>query len=94
MKHLSIAFLIVSLAFLWTLLRLDTLRVKNNSLNNKVKKLTYTLDSVQHLNDSIYSELFPCEIELNRFRIAYEIFLERNPKAASQYGDIISNETE
>ena len=39
-------------------------------------------------------ENFPCQIELNRYKIAYEIFIERNPKAASQFGDIISDETE
>jgi hypothetical protein len=39
-------------------------------------------------------ELFPIQIELGRYQVAYEIFMERNPKAASQYGDIISQETE
>jgi hypothetical protein len=34
------------------------------------------------------------EIELNRYEIAYRIFTERNPKAAEQYGNIISDETE
>lgn len=51
-------------------------------------------DSLIVLSDSLYDENFPCQIELNRYRIAYEIFMERNPKAASQYGDIISEETE
>jgi len=60
-----------------------------------------TLDSLQKANDSLvvvsdslYMENFPCQIELNRYKIAYEIFIERNPKAASQFSDIISNETE
>ena len=60
-----------------------------------------TLDSLQKANDSLvvvsdslYMENFPCQIELNRYKIAYEIFIERNPKAASQFGDIISDETE
>lgn len=44
--------------------------------------------------DSMYAELYPCQIELNRFHVAYEIFSTRNPKAASQFGEIISNETE
>ena len=39
-------------------------------------------------------ENFPILTQLGRYEIAYEIFKERNPKAASQYGDIISNETE
>jgi hypothetical protein len=52
------------------------------------------IDSIKHVNDSLQSELFVNSIELGRYKVAYEIFTERNPKAASQYGDIISNETE
>ena len=51
-------------------------------------------DSLQKAVDSLHAENYPCQIELNRYQVAYEIFVERNPKAASQYGDIISNETE
>ena len=53
-----------------------------------------TNDSLQNLVDSLHSENYLCQIELNRYQNAYEIFVRRNPKAASQYGDIISNETE
>jgi len=42
----------------------------------------------------VCDELYYYENELNRYQIAYKIFLERNPKAASQYGTIISDETE
>ena len=51
-------------------------------------------DSIQHVADSLHWELLPTQIELGRYEVAYDIFMERNPKAASQYGDIISNETE
>jgi len=53
-----------------------------------------TIDSLQKRCDSLYSELFPAQIELGRYQVAYEIFMERNPKAAKQYGTIISEETE
>lgn len=53
-----------------------------------------TIDSLQKRCDSLYSELFPVQIELGRYQVAYEIFMERNPKAAQQYGTIISEETE
>lgn len=53
-----------------------------------------TIDSLQKMVDSLYAENFPCQIQLNRYQIAYELFMERNPKAAKQYGDIISEETE
>lgn len=52
------------------------------------------IDSLQNLADSLYNENFPCQIELGRYKVAYEIFMERNPKAAQQYGTIISEETE
>lgn len=51
-------------------------------------------DSLQRAVDSLYNENYPCQIELGRYQVAYDIFMERNPKAASQYGDIISQETE
>lgn len=58
-----------------------------------ISKAQY-IDSLQHVIDSLHSEILPTQIELGRYQVAYEIFAERNPKAASQYGDIISNETE
>ena len=51
-------------------------------------------DSLQKQIDSLHAENYPCQIELGRYQVAYEIFVERNPKAAEQYGTIISNETE
>jgi hypothetical protein len=52
------------------------------------------IDSLQNVIDSLHNENFPCQIELNRYQIAYELFMERNPKAAKEYGTIISEETE
>lgn len=52
------------------------------------------IDSLQTLVDSLHAENFPCQVELGRYQVAYEIFMERNPKAAQQYGTIISEETE
>lgn len=53
-----------------------------------------TIDSLQKVVDSLETHLYPISIELNRHETAFQIFMERNPKAAKQYGDIISNETE
>jgi len=61
---------------------------------NETKIYKAKCDSIQHVSDSLYWELLPTQIELGRREVAYSIFMERNPKAASQYGDIISNETE
>jgi len=51
-------------------------------------------DSIQHVADSLYAENHPCQIELGRYQLAYEILIDRNTKAATQFGDIIANETE
>jgi hypothetical protein len=59
-----------------------------------VNSLQARVDSLQSAADSLHSENFPCQIELSRYQTAYEIFQRRNPKAASQYGTIISEETE
>ena len=94
-KSIRIAFVIVSLGFLWSLLSMQNYREKYQSLLTKTESANnYKIDSLQHLVDSLDMENYPCQIELNRFQVAYEIFMKRNPKAASQYGDIISDETE
>jgi len=94
-KFIRIAFVIVSLGFLWSLLSMQNYREKYQSILTKTESANnYKIDSLQHLVDSLDMENYPCQIELNRFQVAYEIFIKRNPKAASQYGDIISDETE
>ena len=70
----------------------DISRIKKQDL--EISKLKVEVDSLKNLSDSLAMENFPILTQLGRYEIAYEIFNERNPKAASQYGDIISNETE
>lgn len=60
----------------------------------EIQRLALQNDSLRFVSDSLYSENFPCQIELGRYQVAYEIFMERNPNAAKQYGTIISEETE
>jgi hypothetical protein len=62
--------------------------------NESIIKFQRSIDSLRNIADSIYIDNYPCQIELNRYKLAYDILLERNPKAASQYEHIISNETE
>lgn len=59
-----------------------------------VSKVEKQRDSVQAVLDSVSDETFRMDIELNRYKIAYEIFSRRNPKGAEEYGTIISQETE
>lgn len=94
-KSLRISFVVVCLGFLWSLLSMQNYREKYQSIVTKTDSTNnYKIDSLQRLVDSLDMENYPCQIELNRYQVAYEIFTRRNPKAASQYGDIISEETE
>lgn len=95
-KSLRITIVILGLLLCWV-----TVMYSNQNQNTKIEVFNggdiskaQTIDSLQRVIDSLHSEVFPCQVELTRYQSAYQIFMERNPKAASQYGDIISNETE
>lgn len=93
-KSLRIVIVILSLLFIFVSLQLSKEKQSLQPLKNELAKTKKSLDSLKVVSDSLYYELFPIQVELGRYQIAYEIFMERNPKAASQYGDIISEETE
>lgn len=61
---------------------------------NQIKSEQKKISSLRYISDSLHADLYPCEIELNRYKIAFEILAIRNPKAAEEYGNIISEETE
>jgi hypothetical protein len=65
-----------------------------NVAEREVNLANFEKDTIQYRVDSLKSELFIREIELNRYQVAFEIFARRNPKAAEQYSNIISDETE
>ena len=83
-KYIIIFLLLLSTTM--TYLYIDS----RNTIKSEIKKIEY----LTNLSDSLNTELFPCEIELNRYRIAFELFVSRNPKAAEEYATIISEETE
>ena len=87
-KSLKIVVVILSLFLIWELV------INNKKQISYDKQLSIKCDSIQHVADSIHNKSYDDEIELNRYQIAFEIFLKRNPKAAEEYCDIISNETE
>lgn len=93
-KSLRILIVVFALSFLYTVVMWSNENINSKQQKIEIQKLTKEVDSLQVLNDSLNMELFPKEVELSRYQIAYEIFMERNPKAASQFGDIISHETE
>ena len=68
--------------------------VRAEIAEREVEKYKNSLDSLQNIKDSIDYELFPSQIEIGRYQVAFRIFMERNPEAAKQYATIISEETE
>ena len=93
-KSLRIAFVIISLGFLWTTFRLSTKSLDLDKQTEKLQKVEFQKDSLQHVCDSLHDENFPCQIELGRYQVAYRIFSRRDPQGAEIFGTIISNETE
>ena len=85
---------VLSTALVIAMLGLFVQVYSTSKAQSEIKVYQVKCDSLQRASDSLYNRLFPAEIELHRMQTAYEIFLERNNKAAQQYGDIISNETE
>lgn len=93
-KSLRILIVLFGLSFLYSMVMWSKEYSESKKQKVEIQQLSKRVDSLQKISDSLYFELFPSQVELGRFQVAYQIFLERNPKAASQYGDIISEETE
>lgn len=91
---LRIALVFVFLGCMYTMMMWNSEINQKIKLESEVEKLKVELKKNQEYSDSLSMELFPTQIELGRYKVALDILRERNPKAASQYGDIISEETE
>ena len=93
-KKLMTYIVVLLLSIIWITLMWSSSSLEVKDKEFQINQLTKQVDSLEVLSDSLKVELFPAEVELTRYQVAYEIFSKRNPKAASQFGDIISDETE
>ena len=93
-KKLMGVIVLLLLSLIWSTVMLSNSVEAMKEKDTQINQLTKQVDSLEVLSDSLKVELFPVEVQLGRYQVAYELFLERNPKAASQFGDIISDETE
>ncbi len=93
-KKLMTIIVVLLLSIIWITLMWSSSSLEVKDKEFQINQLTKQVDSLEVLSDSLSVELFPAQVELTRYQVAYEIFLKRNPKAASQFGDIISDETE
>jgi len=86
-KDVRFYFVILAIGFIWLLNENQKNKTEIKNLDDKVVRIEFE-------KDSLASELFVSSVEKGRYEIAFEIFMKRNPKAAGQYGTIISEETE
>jgi biopolymer transport protein ExbB/TolQ len=93
-KTLRILVVILALLSIYSTFMLSNASSDLQKQKVEIEQLNKDVDSLTILSDSLSVELFPAQVELSRYQIAFELFAKRNPKAASQYGDIISQETE
>lgn len=86
-KTLKFYLVITQLLLIW-------ITILSFNLKEDEKKQKVEIQVLNEKVDSLQNELFNSQVELGRFAVAYDIFSERNPKAATQFDDIISKETE
>ena len=85
---------ILTIALILSLIGLFIQVYSTSKAQTEVKNGKNRITFLQNQSDSLYSELYPAQNELDRHIEALHIFLKRNPKAANEYADIISEETE
>ena len=85
---------VLGIALIFSMLMLFVEVYFTKLAKDEAKEYKQKYEITRHISDSLYSDLYPCEIELYRFKNAHYILMKRNPSAAKQLADIISNETE
>jgi hypothetical protein len=94
-KTLRFLVVILTLFSIWVVIQNASERRKINRVHKfTVEVLRDSINILRNQKDSLYNDLYPTEIELNRYKNALEIFLKENPIAAEQYSEIISSRTE
>jgi phage-related protein len=85
---------ILSIALILSMIGLGIQVYSTCKAQKEIKIYENQITFLKHNSDSLYSELYPCQNELDRYIEALHIFMKKNPKAADQYATIISEETE
>ena len=57
----------------------------NKTVNDELNLANFEIDTLEYRVDSIKSEMFPLETQLNRYQIALEMLEEENSTAASEF---------
>ena len=81
---------VLSTAVVVSLIMLFVQVYLNSTVNDELNLANFEIDTLEYRVDSIKSEMFPLETELNRYRIALEMLEDENPKAASEFNKRLS----
>jgi hypothetical protein len=76
---------ILSTALVVAMLMLFTQVYLNKTVNDKVDLCNFEADTLEYRVDSIKSEIFVLETQLNRYQIALEMLEDENHQAASEF---------
>jgi hypothetical protein len=62
----------------------------NSKVNDELNLCNFEVDTLEYKVDSIKSEMFVLETELNRYQIALEMLEDENSPAASEFNKRLS----
>jgi len=81
---------VLSTALVVAMLMLFTQVYLNKTVNDEVDLCNFEADTLEYRVDSIRSELFVLETQLNRYQIALEMLEDENSPAASEFNKRLS----
>jgi hypothetical protein len=62
----------------------------NSKVNDELNQANFQIDTLEYRVDSIKSEIFVLETQLNRYQIALEMLEDENHQAASEFNKRLS----
>ena len=81
---------ILSTALVVAMLMLFAQVYLNKTVNDEVNLCNFEADTLEYRVDSIKSEIFVLETQLNRYQIALEMLEDENHQAASEFNKRLS----
>ena len=81
---------VLSTALIIAMLMLFAQVYLNKTVNDEVNLCNFEVDTLEYRVDSIKSELFVLETQLNRYQIALEMLEDENHQAASEFNKRLS----
>ena len=81
---------VLSTALVVAMLMLFAQVYLNKTVNDEVNLCNFEIDTLEYKVDSIRSEIYVLETELNRYQIALEMLEDENSPAASEFNKRLS----